>query len=205
MLSTGYTKDHSADDLAQMDAGSMARSLKASVWTMTKVNEIDTAAQLIKVGDAQTAIHYGKLVLAVGAEVIRPPIEGDALEINSQSLNPDPERGNLNLKGGGWEDGHLRLENGHLWVDMTNNVVRYKNGAPTSETDGAPLYLPPGTNAAWGGAYWGDSGSADYDTGDEVCALAGLSCKETYDMGSATPLACSSSSHATPSYLALCY
>ena len=80
MLSTGYTKDHSANDLAQLDAGSMARMLKASVWTMTRVNEIDTANQLIRVGDAQTAIHYGKLVLAVGAEVISPPIQGDALE-----------------------------------------------------------------------------------------------------------------------------
>ena len=81
MLSTGYTKDHSADDLAQLDAGNMARLLKASVWTMTKVHEIDTARQLIKVGDAQTVVHYGKLVLAVGAEVIRPPIEGDGLEM----------------------------------------------------------------------------------------------------------------------------
>ena len=81
MLSTGYTKDHSANDLAQLDAGSMARMLKASVWTMTHVSEIDTAGQLIKVGDAQTVIHYGKLVLAVGAEVIRPPIEGDGQEL----------------------------------------------------------------------------------------------------------------------------
>jgi rubredoxin-NAD+ reductase len=81
MLSTGYTKNHSADDLAQLDAGTMARALKASVWTMTRVNRIDTGRQLIEVGDAQTAIHYGKLVLAVGAEVIRPPIEGDALEL----------------------------------------------------------------------------------------------------------------------------
>lgn len=81
MLSTGYTKDHTANDLAQLDAGNMARMLKASVWTMTKVNAIDTAQQLIKVGDSQTAIHYGKLVLAVGAEVIRPPIAGDGLEM----------------------------------------------------------------------------------------------------------------------------
>ena len=80
MLSTGYTKGTEADDLAQMDAGGMGRQLKASVWTMTKVSEIDTANQLIKVGDAETAIHYGKLVLAVGADVIRPPIEGDGLE-----------------------------------------------------------------------------------------------------------------------------
>lgn len=77
MLSTGYTKGTSADDLTQSDAGTMASQLKASVWTMTRVNEVDTARQLIKVGDADTAIHYSKLVLALGAEVIRPPIGGD--------------------------------------------------------------------------------------------------------------------------------
>jgi rubredoxin---NAD+ reductase len=80
MLSTGYTKDLDTDDLAQMDAGSMGRILKASVWTMTRVGEIDTANQLIKVGDAETAVHYSKLVIAIGADVIRPPIEGDALD-----------------------------------------------------------------------------------------------------------------------------
>ncbi len=81
MLSTGYTKDISPTALAQLDAGSMGEQLKASVWTMTKVSEIDTAQQLIKVGDDQSVIHYGKLVLALGADVIRPPIEGDALEL----------------------------------------------------------------------------------------------------------------------------
>ncbi len=81
MLSTGYTKGTTPDDLAQADAGSMGQQLKASVWTMTRVNAIDTAKQLVKVGDADTAIHYGKLVLAVGAEVIRPPIEGDGQDL----------------------------------------------------------------------------------------------------------------------------
>lgn len=81
MLSTGYTRKQSANDLAQSDAGNMAGVLKASVWTMTKVNQIDTAQQLIKVADADTAIHYGKLVLALGADVIRPPIEGDGLDL----------------------------------------------------------------------------------------------------------------------------
>ena len=80
MLSAGYTKGLGVADLAQMDAGSMGEHLKASVWTMTVVSEIDTTNQLIKVGDAQTAVHYGKLVLALGADVIRPPIEGDGLE-----------------------------------------------------------------------------------------------------------------------------
>lgn len=80
MLSTGFTKNTSADDLAQQDAGSMAKQLKASVWTMTEVSEIDTDKQVIKIGNAQTSIHYGKLVLAVGAQVIQPPIEGDGLD-----------------------------------------------------------------------------------------------------------------------------
>jgi rubredoxin---NAD+ reductase len=81
MLSTGYTKGTDGNDLTQADAGTMGNNLKANVWTMTKVSEINTADQLIKVGDDQTVIHYGKLVLAVGADVIRPPITGDGLEL----------------------------------------------------------------------------------------------------------------------------
>ncbi len=80
MLSTGYTKNTTADDLAQADAGTMGKQLKASVWTMTHVTGIDTEKQAIKLGDAETTIHYSKLVLAVGADTITPPIKGDALE-----------------------------------------------------------------------------------------------------------------------------
>ena len=80
MLSTGFTKNTTADDLAQLDAGSMAKQLKASVWTMTKVTDIDTDNQTIKIGDVATTIHYGKLVLALGADTISPPIAGDGLD-----------------------------------------------------------------------------------------------------------------------------
>lgn len=80
LLSTGFTKNTGAEDLVQQDAGTMGKTLKASVWTMTQVESIDTENQLIKVGDAQTAIHYGKLVLAMGADTITPPIQGDGLE-----------------------------------------------------------------------------------------------------------------------------
>ncbi|MDJ0877111.1 MAG: FAD-dependent oxidoreductase [Halieaceae bacterium] len=80
MLSTGYTKDTSADDLATADAGSMGQTLNASVWTRTRVSSIDTDKQLVHVADSETALHYSKLVLAVGAEVIKPPLAGDALE-----------------------------------------------------------------------------------------------------------------------------
>ncbi len=80
MLSTGYTKNHDAKALTQNDAGSMGKALNASVWTMTRVESIDTANQMIKLGDGGTTVHYGKLVLALGADTIRPPIGGDGLE-----------------------------------------------------------------------------------------------------------------------------
>jgi rubredoxin-NAD+ reductase len=80
MLSTGYTKGTGADDLATADAGSMGQTLNASVWTRTRVSGIDTDKQLVHVADSETALHYSKLVLAVGAEVIQPPLGGDALE-----------------------------------------------------------------------------------------------------------------------------
>ncbi len=80
MLSTGYTKNTEAADLAQADAGTMARQLKASVWTMTEVTTIDTQQQMIKLGDVATGIHYRKLVLALGANTINPPITGDGLD-----------------------------------------------------------------------------------------------------------------------------
>jgi rubredoxin-NAD+ reductase len=80
MLSTGYTKNTDADALAQQDAGGMGSQLGANVWTMTRVRDIDTARQLIRIGDEDTAVHYGKLVLALGADVIRPPLSGDGLD-----------------------------------------------------------------------------------------------------------------------------
>ena len=79
MLSTGFTKNSTASDLAMNDAGSMARTLHCSVWTMTEVTDIDTDKQTITVGGA-THVEYDKLVIAWGAEVIRPPMEGDALD-----------------------------------------------------------------------------------------------------------------------------
>ena len=79
MLSTGYTKNTDANALAMSDAGSMAKQLKASVWTFTQVTDIDTDNQTIKVGDA-IAVEYSKLVLAWGADTIRPPMEGDGLD-----------------------------------------------------------------------------------------------------------------------------
>jgi len=80
MLSTGYTKNTDAKALALESAGQMAHSLNASVWTFTRVTAIDTTKQELKVGDAIT-VAYSKLVIAWGAETIKPPIEGDGREL----------------------------------------------------------------------------------------------------------------------------
>jgi rubredoxin-NAD+ reductase len=79
MLSTGFTKGTSADDLATADAGTMAMQLKASVWTHTTVTAIDTARKELHIGEG-TTVGYDKLVIAWGADVIRPPLGGDGLD-----------------------------------------------------------------------------------------------------------------------------
>ncbi len=79
MLSTGFTKGTTANDLAMSDAGSMGRQYKASVWTFTHVSAIDTAKQEVVISDA-IRVPYRKLVIAWGADVIRPPLAGNALD-----------------------------------------------------------------------------------------------------------------------------
>jgi rubredoxin-NAD+ reductase len=78
MLSTGFTKGNSADDLAQADAGGMAEQLGASVRTMVNVTAINPADNTISIGDE--TIGYSKLVLAVGAKCIEAPLAGDGAE-----------------------------------------------------------------------------------------------------------------------------
>lgn len=78
MISTGYTKSKSADELAMADAGAMAEQLKATVRTFTKVTGIDTANHDVLVGEER--IRYSKLVIAWGAECIQPPLQGNALD-----------------------------------------------------------------------------------------------------------------------------
>ncbi|WP_419812014.1 FAD-dependent oxidoreductase [Bacterioplanoides sp.] len=76
MLSTGFGKNKSADDLAMATAADMADQLNVVIRTHTRVTNIDPAAKKVFVGEEPVA--YSKLVLAWGAEVVSPRIEGDA-------------------------------------------------------------------------------------------------------------------------------
>ena len=79
MLSAGFTKNTTADDLATASPDEMAEQLKAEVKVFTRVESIDTDGHAIRTDKGET-IPYSKLVLAWGAEVMQPPLQGDALE-----------------------------------------------------------------------------------------------------------------------------
>lgn len=75
MLSTGFTSNKEADELAQATAGAMVDQLNIELRTHTRVTGIDSAAHELMIGEER--LRYRKLVLAWGADVIRVPVAGD--------------------------------------------------------------------------------------------------------------------------------
>jgi rubredoxin-NAD+ reductase len=78
MLSTGFTKSKTADELAMNAVEQMREQLKADIRTGVRVNAIDRVAKTLQVEGE--IIAYGDLVLAVGADVFRPALGGDGIE-----------------------------------------------------------------------------------------------------------------------------
>ncbi len=76
MLSNALAKGKTAQSLAMASAEQMVGQLNMTITTHTAVTAIDTQAH--RVVTAMEEIPYGNLVLAVGAEPVRPPLEGDA-------------------------------------------------------------------------------------------------------------------------------
>ena len=79
MLSTGYGKNKTADELALNSAAGMADTLNMTIRTNTRVTAIDPDAHQISLGDE--VVEYSKLVLAWGAEAVGPRIDGDAQDL----------------------------------------------------------------------------------------------------------------------------
>jgi len=78
LLSTALTSKRTVVQLATADAKTMEEQLNAEIITKTQVTRIDPERKCI--GMDNRSINYGKLVLACGAEVIRPPLLGDAAQ-----------------------------------------------------------------------------------------------------------------------------
>lgn len=78
MLSTGFTKEKAADELSMSSAEQMASQLNAQIKTFCEVTAVNTTEKTLTV-DGDT-LEYGDLVFAQGAQVFRPPMEGDGHE-----------------------------------------------------------------------------------------------------------------------------
>jgi len=74
-LSNALAQGKTADKLALSSAAQMADTLKSQVLPHTLVERIDPQAQQVFTQDGNYA--YSALVLALGAEPIRPPLAGD--------------------------------------------------------------------------------------------------------------------------------
>jgi len=76
MLSTALASKKDAAQLVSTQADGMATQLELTILSEAEVNAIDSAKQVI--GTSKGEITYGKLVLALGADQIRLPLQGDA-------------------------------------------------------------------------------------------------------------------------------
>ncbi|MDX1251648.1 MAG: FAD-dependent oxidoreductase [Gammaproteobacteria bacterium] len=78
MLSNALSHGRTPDQIATASAEQMAAQLGATIQTQTRASAIDTLRHVVTADDEE--ITYSKLVLALGADVIKPPLEGDAVD-----------------------------------------------------------------------------------------------------------------------------
>ena len=76
MLSTALASKKEANQLITSTSEGMASQLEINILSQTNVSEIDTAGQILQT--SQGPISYRKLVLALGADQIQIPLEGNA-------------------------------------------------------------------------------------------------------------------------------
>jgi len=78
MLSNALAAGKSAAQLAGANAAQMAAQLRAQIIAGVEVEAIDTARRTVQAG--ATPMRYSKLVLALGADPIALPLDGDAAQ-----------------------------------------------------------------------------------------------------------------------------
>ena len=129
MISTGFTKNFEPDQLATQTASDMAENLKITVRTRTSVTSIDTAVnELVLEGGERVA--YASLVLTLGAELIRPPMGGDAAnEVMGVNDLDDYRRFRDNLSTKGSKKVAV-IGSGLIGCEFTNDLL---NGGYTVE------------------------------------------------------------------------
>lgn len=77
MLSNALSKGKTAEQIVLFDAETMAKKLNAEIFSFTKIVAIDSESHALTTADGKV-FNYSKLVLALGAHVIKIPFAGDA-------------------------------------------------------------------------------------------------------------------------------
>ena len=77
MISTGFTKKFTPDQLATQTAQNMSDNIGVTVRTRTEVASLDTTASEVVLTTGER-VPYSSLVLTLGAELISPTMGGDA-------------------------------------------------------------------------------------------------------------------------------
>ncbi|MBK6864622.1 MAG: FAD-dependent oxidoreductase [Ideonella sp.] len=86
MLSNALAGGKTAATLVMKPAGTMAAELQANVRAHCELRAIDAEARTVTLADGET-IAYRDLVLALGADAIRIPLEGDGAQDGVLSVN----------------------------------------------------------------------------------------------------------------------
>ncbi len=134
MLSNALTKGKAAGALVNADAEKMASQLKVEIRTQTRISKIHTEAHEVVIGDE--TISYSKLVLVLGADPFRPPLQGEASAVLSVNDLNDYERFRLAIEG---KKSVAILGGGLIGCEFANDLAHVGIHVTTIDRNSFPL------------------------------------------------------------------
>lgn len=177
MLSTGYTKGKTADQLAMQSAAQMSEQLKAEIRTFVTVDAIDTQTKTVTVDGVSIA--YEQLVLALGADPFQPPLAGDGLD-QVYTVNDLMDYAKFQQAAAGKKN-VIVIGGGLIGCEYANDLTNGGYAVQLIEPVGRvlPALLPPVASQAVGNAleglgvkfHFGVSVQAVYKDGEGVRAV----------------------------------
>lgn len=140
MLSNGFAKNKTADELALNSAEETAKKYQLELRTHTEVLAIDRDNKQLQLADGEIA--YDKLVLALGADTWTPPLKGDAVD-QIYSVNDITDYGHFRAAIEGQKK-VLVLGGGLIGCEFANDMVSAGHSVELVEPQGycLPLLLP---------------------------------------------------------------
>ncbi len=136
LLSTGFTKNKTADELAMADAATMAQQLDVNVRTEVGISAIDTEHSRVTLTNGEV-LEFSQLVLALGAEVFRPALAGDAAEA-PYSVNDLMDYGKFRLALEGKKEVAI-IGGGLIGCEFANDLTNGGFSVTVIEPMGRPL------------------------------------------------------------------